>query len=184
MTETAIEEKISKKIDDLFDSLNGNFIARLREIYLNTRTTADGKATITFRTARIEAVYSPDIVRQIEAGRLIAIPNVMSVGADSVYSIYEVADVYPMHYSMLTLDKSQPGAIRNEFMTLIENEWQTISKSTWIEIVAAPTGYIVALDNDIPSKPKFIRKSNCPTNRISSIYAKQRNYSKIYLLYA
>ena len=69
----------------------------------------------------------------------------MSVGADSVYSIYEVADVYPMHYSMLTLDKSQPGAIRNEFMTLIENEWQTISKSTWIEIVAAPTGYIVAL---------------------------------------
>jgi hypothetical protein len=61
---------MSKKIDDLFDSLNGNFIARLREIYLNTRTTADGKATITFRTARIEAVYSPDIVRHIEAGRL------------------------------------------------------------------------------------------------------------------
>jgi hypothetical protein len=88
LTETAIEGKISKKIDDLFDSLNGNFIARLREIYLNTRTTADGKATITFRTARIEAVYSPDIVRQIEAGRLIAIPNVMSVGANSVYSIY------------------------------------------------------------------------------------------------
>ena len=86
----------------------------------------------------------------------------MSVGTNSVYSIYEVADVYPMHYSMLTLDKSQPGAIRKEFMTLIENEWQTISKSTWIEIVAAPTGYIVALDNDIPSEPKFIRKSNAP----------------------
>jgi hypothetical protein len=162
LTETAIEGKMSKKIDDLFDSLNGNFIARLREIYLNTRTTADGKATITFRTARIEAVYSPDIVRQIEAGRLIAIPNIMSVGANSVYSIYEVADVYPMHYSMLTLDKSQPGAIRNEFMTLIENEWQTISKSTWIEIIAAPTGYIFALDNDMSSEPKFIRKSTSP----------------------
>ena len=117
---------------------------------------------LTFRTARIEAVYSPDIVRQIEAGRLIAIPNVMSVGTNSVYSIYEVADVYPMHYSMLTLDKSQPGAIRNEFMTLIENEWQTISKSTWIEIVAAPTGYIVALENNIPSEPKFIRKGTSP----------------------
>ena len=80
----------------------------------------------------------------------------MSVGTISIYSIYEVADVY--HYSMLTLDKSQPGAIRNEFMTLIENEWQTISKSTWIEIVAAPTGYIVALDNDIPSEPIFNRE--------------------------
>ncbi|MGH9926220.1 MAG: helicase HerA domain-containing protein, partial [Nitrososphaera sp.] len=162
MTETASEGKMTRDENDLFDTLDGKFIARLREIYLNTRTTADGKATITFRTARIEAVYSPDIVRKIEAGRLIAIPNVMSVGTNNIYSIYEVADVYPMHYSMLTLDKSQPGAIRNEFMTLIENEWQTNSKSTWIEIVAAPTGYIVALDNDISSEPKFIRKSNAP----------------------
>jgi len=162
LTETASEGKMTRDENDLFDTLDGKFIARLREIYLNTRTTADGKATITFRTARIEAVYSPDIVRQIEAGRLIAIPNVMSVGENSVYSIYEIADVYPMHYSMLTLDKSQPGAIRNEFMTLIENEWQTISKSTWIEIVAAPTGYIVALDNDIPGEPKFIRKGTSP----------------------
>jgi hypothetical protein len=149
LTETATEGKMTGIIDDLFDSLNGNFIARLREISLNTRTTADGKATITFRTAKIEAIYAPDIIRQIEAGRLIAIPNVMSVGVKPIYSIYEVADVYPMHYSMLTLDKSQPGAIRNEFMTLIENEWQTNSKSTWIEIIAAPTGYIIALDNDV-----------------------------------
>jgi uncharacterized protein len=162
LTKTATEEKTTRNINDLFDTLDGNFIARLREISSNARTTADGKATITFKTAKVEAVYSPDIMRQIEAGRLIAIPNVMSVGANSIYSIYEVADVYPMHYSMLTLDKSQPGAIRNEFMTLIENEWQTNSKSTWIEIVAAPTGYIVTLDNDMPSEPKFIRKSTAP----------------------
>jgi uncharacterized protein len=162
LTKTATEEKTTRNINDLFDTLDGNFIARLREISSNARTTADGKATITFKTAKVEAVYSPDIMRQIEAGRLIAIPNVMSVGANSIYSIYEVADVYPMHYSMLTLDKSQPGAIRNEFMTLIENEWQTSSKSTWIEIVAAPTGYIVTLGNAMPSEPKFIRKSTAP----------------------
>lgn len=162
MTETATEAKTTRNVNDLFDTLGGNFIARLREIYLNTRTTADGKATITFRTARIEAIYSPDIVRQIEAGRLKVIPNILSVGTNSIYSIYEVADVYPMHYSMLTLDKSQPGAIRNEFMTLIENEWQTNSKSTRIEIVAAPTGYIVSLDNSMSTGPKFIRKSTSP----------------------
>lgn len=104
--------------------------------------------TITFRTARIEAVYSPDVIKQIEAGRLVAIPNVICVGANRIHSIYEVAYVYPMHYSMLMLDKSQPGAARTEFMTLIE-KWQTNSKSTWIEIVAAPTGYILALDNDM-----------------------------------
>ena len=70
MTETASEEKMTRNFNDLFDTLDGNFIARLREISLNTRTTADGKATITFRTAKIEAVYSPGIVRQIEAGGL------------------------------------------------------------------------------------------------------------------
>jgi DNA helicase HerA-like ATPase len=145
---------------DAFDNLDGKFLARLREISSNTRTTADGKATITFKTARIEANYSPDIIKKIEAGRLIAIPNVMGVSSRDNYSIYEVADVYPMHYSMLTLDRNQPGAIRKEFMTLIEKEWQQGSKSTWIEIVAAPTGYIMQLNSGRESN--FIRKNIAP----------------------
>ena len=145
---------------DVFDNLDGKFLARLREISSNTRTTADGKATITFKTARIEASYSPDIIKKIEAGRLIAIPNVMGVNSKDNYSIYEVADVYPMHYSMQTLDRNQPGAIRKEFMTLIEKEWQQGSRSTWIEIVAAPTGYIMQLTGD--REPNFIRKNIAP----------------------
>ena len=48
----------------------------------------------------------------------------MGVNSNDNYSIYEVADIYPMHYSMLTLDNKQPGAIRKEFMNLIEKEWQ------------------------------------------------------------
>ncbi|MGC1931899.1 MAG: ATP-binding protein [Candidatus Nitrosopolaris sp.] len=146
---------------DVFDNLEGKFLARLREISSNTRPTADGKATITFKTARIEANYSPDIIKKIEAGRLIAIPNVMGVNSKDNYSIYEVADVYPMHYSMLTLDRNQPGAIRKEFMTLIEKEWQQGSKSTWIEIVAAPTGYIMQLIAG-GREPNFIRKNIAP----------------------
>ena len=55
----------------IFDNIEGKFLARLREISSNTRTTSDGKATITFKTARIEANYSPDIIKKIEAGRLI-----------------------------------------------------------------------------------------------------------------
>jgi hypothetical protein len=108
---------------DVFDNLDDKFLARLREISSNTRTTTDGKATITFKTARIEAKYSPDIIRKIEAGRLIAIPNIMGVNTKDNYSIYEVADVYPMHYSMLTLDRNQPGAIRKDV--------------TWVEVLAS-----------------------------------------------
>ena len=107
-------------VAEAFDDLDGKFLARLREIASSTRTTADGKASITFKTARIEATYSPDVIKALEAGRLIAIPNVMGVGTNDIFSIYEVADVYPMHYSMLTLDKSQPGAIIKEFMNLID----------------------------------------------------------------
>jgi DNA helicase HerA-like ATPase len=146
---------------DVFNNLDGKFLARLREISSNTRTTSDGKATITFKTARIEANYSPDVIKKIEAGRLVAIPNVLGVNSNDNYSVYEVADVYPMHYSMLTLDRNQPGAIRKEFMTLIEKEWQQGSKNTWIEIVAAPTGYILQLDAD-RGESKFVRKNIAP----------------------
>jgi uncharacterized protein len=146
---------------DVFDNLDGKFLARLREISSNTRPTADGKATITFKTARIEANYSPDIIKKIEAGRLMGIPNVMGVNSKDNYSIYEVADVYPMHYSMQTLDRNQPGAIRKEFMILIEKEWQQGSKSTWIEIVAAPIGYILQL-NEGEQGPIFVRKNIAP----------------------
>ena len=145
----------------IFDDINGDFIARLREIHSNTRSTTDGKATITFKTARIEANYSPKIIKNIEAGRLIAIPNVMGLGTKDTYSIYEVADIYPMHYSMLTLDRNQPSTIRKEFMTLIEQDWEIGTKNTWIEIVGAPTGYIMINGND-RSEQQFIRKNLAP----------------------
>jgi len=144
---------------DFFDDFGGEFVARLREIHSATRTTSDGKATITFRTARIEAEYDPDVMRKVEAGRLIAIPNIMGVGTNDSFSIYEIADLYPMHYSMLTLDKSQPSMIRKEFMSLIDAEWQKGSKSTWIEIVAAPTGYVMKIEGGLPA---FLRKNIAP----------------------
>ena len=59
---------------------------------------------------------------------------------------------------MLTLDNKQPGAIRKEFMNLIEKEWGLGSKSTWIEIVAAPTGYVMELSAE-ETEPNFIKKN-------------------------
>ncbi len=63
-TDTILESEIVK--DKMFDSIDDKFFARLREIASTTRNTADGKATITFRTARIEGVYTPDIIKKIE----------------------------------------------------------------------------------------------------------------------
>jgi hypothetical protein len=114
-----------------FDDLSGEFQARLREIVSTTRQTADGSSTVTFSTARIECDYTPGVVKRLGLGQLVAVPNVQTLGTNNIYSLYEIADVYPMHYSMLTLDRSQPAAIRKEFMDLIEKEWEKGSKSTW-----------------------------------------------------
>jgi uncharacterized protein len=141
-----LQTKKSGILSAIFDDLDEAFVARLREISSYTRTTSDGKATITFKTARIEAAYTPEIIKKIEPGRLVAIPNVLGIDSNDNYSVYEIADVYPMHYSMLTLDRSQPQAIRKEFMAMIEEEWKKDSKNTWIEIIAAQTGYIIKID--------------------------------------
>lgn len=143
----------------VFDDLNGEFQARLREITSTTRTTTDGSSTITFRTAKVESEYTPKVMKRLAAGQLVAIPNVQAIGAGDTFSIYEIADVYPMHYSMLTLDRSQPAAIRKEFMEMIQKEWEKGSKSTWIEIVAAPTAYTMrVLKDDIA----FEKKQSAP----------------------
>jgi DNA helicase HerA-like ATPase len=141
-----------------FDDIEGEFAARLREIATTTRSTVDN-STVTFRTAKIECDYTPRVIKRLAMGQLVAIPNVQALGDNSSYSLYEVADVYPMHYSMLTLDRSQPAAIRNEFMDLIQKEWQQGSKSTWIEIVAAPISYVMKVEDDSVA---FERKGMAP----------------------
>ena len=133
----------------------------------------------------MEANYTPNVIKKIEAGRLIAIPNVMGVTTKDVFSVYEVADVYPMHYSMLTLDRNQPGVIRKEFMKLIENEWDGSSNSTWIEIVGAPTGYTLRLDGNgtDSEEAKFVRKNVVPLTG-SSVYLLSKETIEKFICYS
>lgn len=146
-------------MEGVFDDMGGEFRGKLREIASTTRQTADGSSTVTFRTARIDCDYSPNVIKRLATGQLVAIPNVQTLGANNVFSVYEIADVFPMHYSMLTLDTSQPESIRREFMELIENEWKQGSKSTWIEIVAAPIGYVMKEGSD---DIEFERRASAP----------------------
>ena len=130
---------------DWLETLDGKFLAKLREVYTQSRLSADGKTTTTFKLGKVEATYDPEIVMKLAPGQLLAIPNVYSLESNTVYSVFEIADISPMHYSMLSLNTSQPGALRGEFMGLIEKEWKHSSKSTWVEILASPTGYVVDL---------------------------------------
>jgi len=132
----------------LFDDIDGRFSCKLRELNSINRATTDGRSFITFKTVKMEAEYDPLVARKLTAGRLLALQNVRS--AEGLYSIYELADLSLMHYSMLTLDLSQPAPVRREFMNLIERDWEKGSKSTWIEMVAAPTGYLMQVQEAGP----------------------------------
>ena len=135
----------------MFDDIGGKFSCRLREQVSVNRSTADGRGIITFKLVKLEAEYDPEVAKKLTVGRLLALQNVKT--KDGYYSVYELADRNLMHYSMLTLDLSQPAAVRREFMDLIEKDWEGGSKSTWIEIVAAPTGYLMKLEDE----PKYVK---------------------------
>lgn len=146
-----MSEENSKWLEDL----DGKFVAKLREVRTQTRQTTDGKTTTTFKLAVVEAAYDPEVVRKLAPGQLLAIPNVMNLDSHATYSVFEIADISPMHYSMLTLNTSQPGALRGEFMGLIEKEWARGSKSTWADLVASPTGYNVDFVDGIKYERKY-----------------------------
>lgn len=141
--------------DAWLESLDGRFVAKLREIMTQSRLSADGKTTTTFKLVKVEASYDPEVVQMLAPGQLLAIPNVKNLESHMTYSVFEIADISPMHYSMLTLNTSQPGALRGEFMGLIEKEWKHSSKSTWIDILASPTGYIVDFRDGIKYQRKY-----------------------------
>ena len=149
--ETAIAEGNQSWLEDL----HGKFEAKLREVSTQTRQSADGKTMTTFKLARVEAAYDPEVVQKLSPGQLLAIPNVRNLASDMAFSIFEIADIIPMHYSMLTLGTSQPGALRGEFMGLIEQEWKHNSKSTWVDIISSPTGYIVDFSEGIKYERKY-----------------------------
>ena len=149
------EESAFEVRDSWLETLDGKFSAKLREVYTQSRLSTDGKTTTTFKLAKVEAAYDPDIVRKLTPGQLLAIPNVNTLESEVTYSVFEIADVSPMHYSMLSLTTSQPGALRGEFMGLIEREWKHSSKSTWVEILASPTGYVVDFSAGIKYERKY-----------------------------
>lgn len=128
--------------NEWLSDLEGKFKAKLREVSTQSRQSTDGKTMTTFKLGKVEAAYDPEVVQKLAPGQLLAIPNVKTLKQNTSYSVFEIADIIPMHYSMLSLSTSQPGALRGEFMGLIEKEWSQNSKSTWVEIVASPTGYI------------------------------------------
>ena len=112
--------------------------ARLREIRVVTRPTADGRGTVSFRTFLIEAPF--DLSRDLNAGKLMLVETTRP----NSYLVLEVIDYVPMHFGLVSLDGSIPRELRK---TVLENVSKAIKEGdtseSWLEVYASHVGYVM-----------------------------------------
>ncbi|MGC9105507.1 MAG: ATP-binding protein [Thermoprotei archaeon] len=119
--------------------------ARLRELRVVTRATADGRGSVSFRTFVIESPF--ELANELNVGKLMAIETTRP----NTYLVTEVIDFVPMHFGLVNLDGSIPRELRKG---VLENVERSIKEGeldeTWLEVYASHVGYVMeAANNDV-----------------------------------
>ena len=130
-----------------FDTMGGEFDARLKRNTITTRTSkSDGRElTVSNPLAVIEARFSYKVLDRLYFPSFVAIER--DVDGEKRYIIYEVVGVTPTHYQLSGIDASMPTLLRKEYLDTIKESWGK-SQETWIDLVAIPTSYSARLDGD------------------------------------
>ena len=131
----------------LFDTLGGEFEARLK---FNTRTTRTSKSdgrelTVSNPLAIVEAKFSYKVLDRLYFRSFIAIERVLD--GERTYIMYEVGGVTPTHYQLPGVDSSMPTLLRKEYLDTINESWGK-SQETWIDLAAVPTNYLARATGD------------------------------------
>lgn len=140
-----------------FDSMGGEFDARLKRNTITTRTSKnDGRElTVSNPLAIIEAKFSYEVLDRLYTPCFVAIERDFE-GA-SRHIVYEVVGVTPTHYQLSGIDSSMPTLLRKEYLDTIKESWGK-SQETWIDLAAIPTNYVM----DISTGLKFSRTPYAP----------------------
>ena len=130
---------------DFFDSMEGEFEARLKLVTRTTRTSkSDGRElTVSNALAIIEARFSYKVLDRLHSPNFVAIER--SVDGEKRYVMYEVVSVNPTHYQLPGIDSSMPTLLRKEYLDTINESWGK-SQETWIDLAAVPTNYCAKLE--------------------------------------
>ena len=132
---------------DFFDTLDGEFDARLKMVTRTTRSSkSDGRElTVSNPLAIIEARFSYKVLDRLYFPNFIAIDR--NVDGERRYVLYEVVGVTPTHYQLPGIDSSMPTLLRKEYLDTINESWGK-SQETWIDLAAIPTNYCAKVEGE------------------------------------
>lgn len=128
-----------------FDTMGGEFEARLKRNTVTTRTSKnDGRElTVSNPLAIVEARFTYKVLDRLYFPSFIAIER--NVDGESRYVVYEVIGVSPTHYQLPGVDSSMPTVLRKEYLDTIRESWGK-SQETWIDLAAIPTSYYAKIE--------------------------------------
>lgn len=137
--------------------MGGRFSARLRrhETLIHTSSARGESISVKSRVAVLEAKFDLGVLDRLHEPCFVAIERAVSGRRKPVYLIYEVTGVTPTHFQMLAMNTSLPTVIRKEYLDTIYEGWG-VSDETWVDVLCAPTGYMLTLDEGRPSFKKSV----------------------------
>lgn len=143
-----------------FDDLDGRFSARLRrhETLTHTSSARGESISVLSRVAVLEARFDLRVLDRLHEPCFVGIERTVSTRKEPAYLVYEVTGVTPTHFQMLAMNTSLPTVIRKEYLDTIYEGWG-VSDETWVDILCAPTGYILTLRGE---RPFFERSALAP----------------------
>lgn len=136
---------LSEQEKSFFDTMDGEFDARLKRNTVTTRTSrSDGRElTVSNPLAIIEARFSYKVLDRLYFPSFVAIER--NIDSAKAYVLYEVVGVSPTHYQLSGIDSSMPTLLRKEYLDTIKESWGK-SQETWIDLMAIPTSYYARID--------------------------------------
>jgi hypothetical protein len=137
---------VAEQQKQFFDTMAGEFDARLKRNTIATRTSkSDGRElTVSNPLAIIEARFSYKVLDRLYFPSFVAIERM--VEGKNRHIVFEVVGVSPTHYQLSGIDSSMPTLLRKEYLDTIKESWGK-SQETWIDLAAIPTNYMASTDS-------------------------------------
>ena len=149
---------LNEQDKSFFDTMGGEFDARLKRNTIATRTSkSDGRElTVSNPLAILEARFSYKVLDRLYFPSFVAIER--DVQGEKRYVLFQVVGVSPIHYQLSGIDASMPTLLRKEYLDTIKESWGK-SQETWIDLAAIPTNYFAKTDG---GTIEFVRAPHVP----------------------
>ena len=152
------ELEIFNYFTDIFTDMEGTFNGRLSSVIPLRGNAVTGEATGTQSKfiVKIKVPYSRELMRQLEEGMLVAIPNFKSNAIEAKLTLFEITEIKPEHFGLNGLSDSSFYPLQMEIIEQSEVDWQINDSSTMIiQIVAIPINYSLVINTSNGKKPEF-----------------------------